>query len=91
VVERRPVLRVFISSTATDLTEYRDRIRDSVLRLEHLPIAMETLSAQESAIKLPYLALRNMSKKWQCVQGWREALRQFTIRWPERIELGRGA
>jgi putative transposase len=46
---------------------------------------------QESAIKLLYLALQNVSKKWQCVQGWREALRQFTIRWPERIELGRGA
>ena len=41
---------------------------------------------QEAAIKLIYLALRNVSKKWQGVQGWREALRQFTVRWPERIE-----
>jgi len=46
---------------------------------------------QEAAIKLLYLALRNVSSKWQTVQGWREALRQFTIRWPERIERARAA
>ena len=46
---------------------------------------------QDAAIKLLYLALRNVSKKWQSVQGWREALRQFTIRWPDRIEQARGA
>ncbi len=45
---------------------------------------------QEAAIKLLYLALQNASKKWHTVQGWREALRQFTIRWPERMEQGRG-
>jgi len=45
--------------------------------------------SQEAAIKLIYLALRNVSKKWHTVQGWREALRQFTIRWPDRIELSR--
>ena len=41
----RPVLRIFISSTAIDLTGYRDKVRDVVLRLENLPIAMETFSA----------------------------------------------
>ncbi len=46
---------------------------------------------QESAIKLIYLALQNVSRKWQSVQGWREALCQFTIRWPDRIEQARGA
>lgn len=45
--------------------------------------------SQEAAIKLIYLALQNVSKKWQFVQGWREALCQFTIRWPERIEHAR--
>jgi serine phosphatase RsbU (regulator of sigma subunit) len=45
-VATRPVLRVFISSTAVDLREYRDKVRDAVLRLEGLPIAMETFSAQ---------------------------------------------
>jgi putative transposase len=47
--------------------------------------------SQEAAIKLIYLALQNVSRKWQFVQGWREALRQFTIRWPERIEQARAA
>jgi tetratricopeptide (TPR) repeat protein len=42
----RPVLRIFISSTAVDLLDYRDKVRDAVLRLESLPIAMETFSAQ---------------------------------------------
>ena len=41
----RPVLRIFISSTAVDLTDYRNKVRDAVLRMEDLPIAMETFSA----------------------------------------------
>ena len=47
--------------------------------------------SQEAAIKLLYLALQNVSRKWQSVQGWREALRQFTIRWGERMEQARAA
>lgn len=45
-VATRPVLRIFISSTAVDLRDYREKVRDAVLRLENLPIAMETFSAQ---------------------------------------------
>lgn len=40
---------------------------------------------EEAAIKLLYLALRNHSKKWSFVQGWREALNRFQILWPERM------
>ena len=40
----------------------------------------------DSAIKLLYMALRNVSKKWTTVQGWPQALQQFTIRWGDRIE-----
>jgi putative transposase len=40
---------------------------------------------QESALRLLYLALRNHSKKWSFVQGWREALNRFQILWPERM------
>ena len=47
--------------------------------------------SQEAAIKLIYLALQNVAKKWHTVQGWREALRQFAVRWPERIEQARAA
>src|SRR5215470_19657204 len=42
----RPVLRIFISSTAVDLMDYREKVRDAVLSLQGLPIAMETFSAQ---------------------------------------------
>lgn len=41
--------------------------------------------SQEAAFKLLYLALQNVSKKWTTVQGWRDALRQFAIRWPDRM------
>ena len=40
---------------------------------------------QESALRLLYLALRNHSKKWTAVQGWREALNRFQILWPDRM------
>ena len=40
---------------------------------------------EESALRLLYLALRNHSKKWTTVQGWREALNRFQILWPERM------
>ena len=38
-VATRPVLRIFISSTAVDLLDYRDKVRDAGLRFEGLPIA----------------------------------------------------
>lgn len=44
-MDTHPILRIFISSTATDLTSYREHVRDAVLRLKNLPIQMETFSA----------------------------------------------
>jgi putative transposase len=41
--------------------------------------------SEEAALKLLYLALRNHSKKWTFVQGWREALNRFQVLWPERM------
>lgn len=41
--------------------------------------------SQEAAFKLLYLAIQNMTRKWKTVQGWREALRQFAIRWRDRM------
>lgn len=61
------------------------------MRLRKVTKNRGSFPTQESAIKLLYLAIRNVSKKWTSVQGWREALRQFTIRWPERIEQTRVA
>jgi putative transposase len=40
---------------------------------------------EESAIRLLYLALRNHSKNWSFVQGWRSALNRFQLLWPERM------
>lgn len=41
--------------------------------------------SEEAAMKMLYLALRNVAKKWQSIQGWREALNRFQILWPERM------
>jgi putative transposase len=41
--------------------------------------------SEEAAIKLLYLGLRNVARKWNSVQNWREALNQFQILWPERM------
>ena len=40
---------------------------------------------EEAARKLLYLALRNVSKKWSTIQGWKEALMRFSILWPDRM------
>jgi putative transposase len=40
---------------------------------------------EEAAIRLLYLAIRNHSKKWSSVQGWREALNYFQLLWPDRM------
>ena len=40
---------------------------------------------EEAAMKLLYMALRNVARKWNTVQSWREALNQFQILWPERM------
>ena len=39
-------LRVFISSTAIDLEDHRKAVEDAILRLEHLPVAMEHFGAR---------------------------------------------
>jgi putative transposase len=41
--------------------------------------------SEESALKLLYLALQNISQKWESVQHWRQALNQFEILWGDRI------
>jgi putative transposase len=41
--------------------------------------------SEEAALKLLYLALENISEKWEAVQHWRAALNQFEILWGDRI------
>ena len=40
---------------------------------------------QEAALKLLFLLIGNVSKKWRFVTGWRAALNHFEILWPERM------
>lgn len=40
---------------------------------------------QEAALKLLFLVIDNVSKKWKFVTGWRAALNHFEILWPERM------
>lgn len=40
---------------------------------------------EDAAIKLLYLALRNVAKQWNTVQGWPQALNSFAILWQDRL------
>jgi putative transposase len=47
--------------------------------------------SEESALKLLFMALRNVSAKWETVQNWRQALNQFEILWGERLRTALNA
>src|ERR1700676_2499083 len=42
--------------------------------------------SEESAMKLLYLALRNLIAKWETIQHWRQAMNHFQMLWGERIQ-----
>jgi putative transposase len=42
--------------------------------------------SEEAAIKLLYLALRNVIAKWDILQHWKQALNHFQMLWGERIQ-----
>ena len=41
--------------------------------------------SEEAALKLLYLALRNVAAKWHTIQNWKEALNRFAILWEDRF------
>ncbi len=41
--------------------------------------------SEDAALKVMYLALRNLSAKWKHIQGWREALNRFMVLWQDRF------
>ena len=41
--------------------------------------------SEEAALKLLYMGLVNVARKWNVIQNWREALNRFQIMWPERM------
>ncbi len=46
--------------------------------------------SEEAALKLLYLALQNISAKWDLVQQWKQALNQFEVLWGDRIKAAFG-
>ena len=42
--------------------------------------------SEEAALKLLYLALRNVSAKWEAIQYWKQALNHFEMLWGDRIQ-----
>ena len=45
--------------------------------------------SEEAALKLLYLALRNVTAKWKTALQWKQALNHFEMLWGERIEAAR--
>lgn len=45
--------------------------------------------SEEAAMKLLYLALRNVIAKWDTIQNWKAALNQFELLWGDRIRAAR--
>jgi putative transposase len=41
--------------------------------------------SEEAALKVMYLALKNLARKWETVQDWRAALNRFAIVWEARF------
>jgi putative transposase len=41
--------------------------------------------SEDAALKLLYMGLKNIAKKWSFITSWREALNRFQILWPDRI------
>jgi putative transposase len=46
--------------------------------------------SEEAAMKVMYLALKNLAAKWHTIQGWREALSRFALLWEARLPQQQG-
>jgi putative transposase len=43
--------------------------------------------SEEATLKVMYLALRNVIKKWESQLHWKAALNRFTLLWKDRIQI----
>ena len=43
--------------------------------------------SEEAALKVMYLALRNVIAKWERPLNWKAALNRFTLLWEDRIQI----
>jgi putative transposase len=41
--------------------------------------------SEDAALKVMYLALRNLAAKWHTIQGWKETLNRFALLWEARF------
>ncbi|MGA2252602.1 IS256 family transposase [Terracidiphilus sp.] len=41
--------------------------------------------SEDAALKVMYLALKNLAAKWHTIQGWKEALQRFAFLWEARF------
>jgi putative transposase len=41
--------------------------------------------SEDAALKVMYLALKNLAGKWGTIQGWKEALQRFALLWEARF------
>ena len=41
--------------------------------------------SEQAALKLLYLALKNVVTKWETIQNWKAALNQFALLWEDRL------
>jgi putative transposase len=46
--------------------------------------------SEEAAMKVMYLALKNLAGKWHTIQGWNAALNRFALLWEARFPQQRG-
>ncbi len=60
----RPPARIFLSSTAEDLTEHRARVARTIERLRQQPIRMETFGARPGA---PLVECRELARQADAV------------------------
>ena len=61
--------------------------------VESLPMTLHkviksraSFPSEEAALKLLYVALRNLSRRWRAAPNWRTSLNHVLLLWGDRIE-----
>ena len=82
-----------------------DRLPEEIRKIIYTTNAVESLNStmrkiiktrgsfpsEEAALKLLYLAILNLTAKWETIQGWKAAMNRFQIQAEERIQAALGA
>ncbi len=59
------------------------------MRLRKVIKTRASFPNEDSALKLLYLALRNIAQRWRPAPNWRTSLNHFLLLWGDRIEAAR--